>query len=677
MKKTLLLAAMMVAVLSICARPRSIEEMKAATMEVLAQKHGAGSMGVKKNPNMLEMREGVAVFGFEEGGYAVIANDDVFPAVMGWSETLYNPETPNANFKWWLETIDRLTADPANAAYAYPSSVLPDSLGYPSSVDPFLKTLWNQGSPSNIFCPNGSYTGCVATAAAQVLKYFEWPKQGMGTVFTYFPFANFEGQRCEEQLDEVEYEYDLMLNDYNDMVGKISSKQRAVAKLMYHVGLAMKAIYSNGGTGAYNETLCYGLRNNLRYPLAVTLNKDDYTLEQWMGMIFDQISRGIPIIYGGSDSDFSGHEFVLHGYNKHGNIYINWGWGGIDDGYFNLAFLYAMGYYDFNFYQDMVIRCSPEWLSADTLEVEVETPGTLEELIGEERLDSIVSLKVKGKINSTDFRTLRTMAGRGFDSMGTMGNLSLLDLSETEIVAGGQPYLVEGDSTYVTSDNVMPYKAFAGCTFLVNVILPNHLERYEDGVFAQCVNLDHVTLKAGEESDFIVDGEYVFSKERDELIECLPGVSEDIHYSVPYGVKIVHPYAFAGRYLYERLTLPETVDSIGEQAFNRCFDLTDTYLYAHVPPAIDESTIDLLDLSLRTIYVPKGCKQAYADAKGWALYGRRIKEFDTEASDIHLFPVTSQRTNVQQGVYDVAGRRVASSTNSRGIYVVAGRKAIK
>lgn len=660
------------------AKPRTVEEMKSAAAKVLAVEGRIGSKRLIGELHMLEMREGVAVMGYDNGGFAIVTTDDAFPEVMGWSETAYDSETPNTHFKWWLDAVDKMTADPANAPL---SQVTPASLGYPERVSPLLKTLWSQTEPYNDYCPSGCPSGCVATATAQVLKYFEWPDHGTGTVFTYYPFADLNGERLEANLDNDSFDYNLMLNEYYESEGQLpkgnQTRKKAVAKLMYHVGLAMKAVYDYGGTGAYNETLCHGLRNNLRYPFAVTIDKEDYTDTQWMSIIFDNISRGIPIIYGGSDENYSGHEFVLHGYNNSGNIYINWGWGGTEDGYFNLSSLLVFyGFYDFRHYQDMAVRCTPEWLEADTVEVMVETPGTLDELLAEQ-LDSIVCLKVKGSINSSDLRTLRQMAGRTVDGKGTIGNLSVLDLSDARVVKGGEPFLIEEDSLQVTADDVMPDKAFAGCSFLIDVTLPDHLQGYGDGVFSGCKNLDRVSLKAGEESDFVVDGSFVMNKERDELIECLPGMGDDLEYVIPKGVKVVHPYAFSGRFLYERITLPSSIDSIGAFAFNRCFDLFNIYVNSSIPPVIDETAIDPLDISYRTLYVPRGCKQTYRNAKGWKKYGQNIKEFDADQEDgIEETHHASTPTPTQ--FYDLQGRMVRQGATPHGIIVSKnGKRMVK
>ena len=658
---------MSVVTMGAMAKPRVMKDMMRVAQQELAQTHvGVAMAKAKKSVKLLDDRQSVAVIGYEDGGFVVMATDDMYPAVLGCSESKYNPETDNENFKWWLRAVEQV----AGMARTQPlKTITPDTDKYPDHVSPLLKTKWDQDSPYNNFCPSGCPTGCVATATAQVLRYLEWPKVGEGLVFTYVPFGDFDGHRYEEDITDAEYEYDLMANSYSGMT---SRKQKdAVAKLMYHVGLAMKAMYESSGTGSYNESVTHGLRKNLGYPYAVTVDKDDYTEEEWMDMIYHCLSSGLPIIYGGSDESYMGHEFVLHGYNKQGKVFINWGWSGSEDGYFDLAMLLVYwGIYDFRLYQNMVLRVDPQRVSTEMVEV----TGTLADLLTDEQRDTVVWLKVNGPVNSTDFKTLRCMAGSNEQAKGTWGNLSVLDLSDAFVEAGGEPYLVDGDKQLVTSDNEMPYKAFYKCPMLIDVTLPKSLVRYADGVFAQCNNLERVSLEPGNGCEFVVGDNQVLSTDRTQLIEQLP--SEEIGLSIPDGVKVVHPYAFSARFHYERVSIPQSVEEIGAFAFNRCFDLCRTYVFAEEPPQIDPSAIDDLDLSLRYLYVPKGSASKYKGAPGWKKYKSRIVEFDAEtegiADGIADMPVEAD-------VYAVDGRKVRYAHEGLkglrpGVYVVGGKK---
>lgn len=673
--KTLLALTMAAAINVSMAKERPLSEMKAKAREAL---HECGFYSRMKANDarellVLDKRKGIVVLGYENGGFAVIAEDDNFDGVLGVSETPYNPNTTNANFLWWLNAVEQMTA--SNLLGPLPV-IKPDTCKFPEAVAPLMKTKWGQSAPYCDMCPKTCPTGCVATATAQVLKYFQWPKSGIGYAFVYKPFGDFEGTKYEASLEDVEYDYDNMLDSYGTIIRVSQEKKDAVATLMSHVGLAMKAQYENGGTGSYNETLCHGLRNNLRYPFAVTVNRDMYTAREWMEKIFEMISKNIPLVYGGSDNTYTGHEFVLHGYNKSGKIYINWGWEGGEDGYYDLSQLILYwGAYDFSMYQDMVLRCSPDYLYAEKVEVDVTQPGTLDELLAPEQMDTIKWLKVNGKINSTDLLTIRCMAGAGQNGQGIWGNLSILDLSNAEITAGGVPYLIEDSIEYVTEENVLPYKAFANCSFLIDVALPENLLRYEDGVFAECNNLDNVTISAGENALFVADSNFVMTKDRKEIIEWLPNGSDILHIVIPENVVTVHDYAFAGRYLYERITIPESVKKIGKCAFNRCFDLSRTYVLSPTPPEIDVTAIDPLDITLRYLYVPQGSKSDYLNASGWNLYGnKRIKEFEYDGIEWGL----TDRKNIHHDsnrVYDIYGKYVGDRIPDKaGIYVGNGKK---
>ncbi len=668
MRKLLLTLAILHVVLYAGARPRTQEEMKQAAVAVLNVNSAEG----KKNaltPGLLAKGNGWTVYGYEELGFAVIADDDMFPAVLGYSQTRYNPDTKNANFKWWLNAMEKVMAEPRNTPLTL---IKPDPDKHEPFVKPLIQTMWGQENPYSMLVPSGCPTGCVATATAQVLKYNEWPDWGEGDPFVYYPFGDFEGSCLQVDASKSYFNYDSMLNDY---WGSGDSRQRrAVAVLMYNVGLAMKAQYNESGTGSYNEPLCFGLRHFLKYPLAVTIDRSRYTDEEWMDIIFTQISKGNPLVYGGSDETYTGHEFVLHGYDRQGKIYINWGWEGAEDGYYDLSALNLYwGLYDFNSYQDVVVRCAPDEISYEPVEVALTDVGTLEDNLTQWQLDSVVGLAVTGPINGTDLRLLRKMAGSDVNGHGTLGHLSFLDLSGARIVEGGEPYRMEGDSAFVTADDEMPAMAFADCSYLIDVTLPANLKHYSDGVFANCNNLDTVKVVANEESDFRVMGRYVLSADLTELIECLPG--QEVHFQVPEGVTFIHDYAFAGRFLYERVSLPASLKTVGSYAFNRCFDLVRTYVYSEEPPVIATTAIDRLDLPLRSLYVPIGSRSKYKNAEGWKLYGNHIYEFDPTLR-IEEFERMERQ---QQGIFTLDGKRVGDSLQQQvhGIYIVNGKKYIK
>ena len=658
----------LLAVMAAHAGVRGMDQLSAAARQVLQPMRISRGAAPRGELTLLDEDSGIMVFGYAGGGFVVTASNDCFPAVLGYSQSSYSTSNDNPSFRWWMDMV----ANAMRSGVRAPLRVrVPSELGYASEVKPMVTSTWGQGYPFNMYCPNGFPVGCVATAAAQVLRYNRQPLSGSGIVSTYYPFADYDGTRYEEDIEGVVYVYGMMLDDYSQWIGM--QHNEAVGLLTYHIALAMKAQFGSGGTGSYSEVLCHGLRHHFSYPFAVTVKSSDYDADVWMNQVYRTLNEGNPIIYGGTDKDYSGHEFVLSGYDEEGRVFVNWGWSGDQDGYFDLMTLNVYyGMYDFSFYQDMVTGCMPSRMSTERVVVDVPSPGMLEDVLAQR--DTIVSLYVKGAINGTDLRTLREMAGSTATSRGTFGRLAHLDLSQAVIVGGGDPYLIEDGIEYHTSDDEIPYKCFSHCSMLVDVRLPSHLRRIGDGVFAECCGLDAVDLPVSAESDFMVDGGYVMSRDGKELLMKLPVGKEELVLSVPQGIEVIHDYAFSGQYLYEWLCIPASVTRIGRYAFNRCFDLVRTYVYASQPPQIDPTAIDDLDLSLRYLYVPSGKRTSYSFVEGWKKYRRQIKEFTTD-DGIPAY-VLSLEKNARK-VYDLQGRVVGEGSVSRlapGLYLHGGRK---
>ena len=135
------------------------------------------------------------------------------------------------------------------------------------------------------------------------------------------------------------------------------------------------------------------------------------------------------------------------------------------------------------------------------------TAGSLSDLISEADLDpfTITELTITGKLNGTDFRLIREMAGNDYLGQPTDGVLKKLDLSGADIVAGGEKYLDtdqiissteetipnigENSFHFATQNNVLGTALFAGCDKLEEIVLPNSIISIGDYVFWYCLNL--------------------------------------------------------------------------------------------------------------------------------------------------------------------------------------------
>lgn len=208
-------------------------------------------------------------------------------------------------------------------------------------VAPICQTKWNQNAPYNRMCPtlNGkaTATGCVATAVSQAMKVFNYPECGTGTVTYDWQVGN---QQLTRDLEANPLEWDSMLTDYN--TGYTNQEADAVANLMVNVGYGVNMNYnlaSKGGSGASGYSIPKALINNFNYDKgAYMAERQHYYLDVWQGMVYDEIAAGRPVVYLGQSME-GGHCFVADGYDADGMFHINWGWGGLSDGYFRLTAL--------------------------------------------------------------------------------------------------------------------------------------------------------------------------------------------------------------------------------------------------------------------------------------------------------------------------------------------------
>ncbi len=233
------------------------------------------------------------------------------------------------------------------------------------AVSPLLSTEWGQGFPFNELCPEDPFyggkcvTGCIATAMAQVMKYYNWPERGKGDL-TY----NSEPYGLNLSLDfsSYQFDWDSMPNKYN---GDWTDTQRdAVARLNYACGVSVAMQYTNSssGSGAYPANIAYALINNFGYnPNIMYYDHDYYYKEEWDSLIQVSLSKKRPVLYGGDGGDLNGgHQFVIDGVNSDGLYHINWGWyGNYNEGYYELTAL-KPGKYDFSLGHSMVCGITPE-----------------------------------------------------------------------------------------------------------------------------------------------------------------------------------------------------------------------------------------------------------------------------------------------------------------------------
>lgn len=359
MKKDLLLLLSLMLLLSVSAiaGPRSYQQAKAIAQrqaamlgiemdaEVAASAKAAPRMSVSSAVSPSATCYYVFANG-EDKGFTIVSGDDRMPEVVGYSaQGTYDPDHLPANYvgfmKAYQETVEALLKGDAQVSggLAEARQWRAERAGT-AAVAPLLGGIkWNQTEPYNNRCPlydetNRSVTGCVATAMAQVMMYHQYPKELKSTIEAYTTKS--KGIKIPAINSGETYDWDNMLPDYSK-TDYNSAQADAVAKLMYHCGAAVEMDY--GPSSGANVTPAI-LATYFGYDadLMQDLTRTCFTLQQWMTLIDNELKAKRPILYSGQSSD-GGHEFVCDGSDGKGFYHINWGWGGYQDGYFDLTIL--------------------------------------------------------------------------------------------------------------------------------------------------------------------------------------------------------------------------------------------------------------------------------------------------------------------------------------------------
>ena len=237
------------------------------------------------------------------------------------------------------------------------------------------------------------------------------------------------------------------------------------------------------------------------------------------------------------------------------------------------------------------IQAADDDLITRQITIKLDKAGTLPDRIGSSKKYKITNLKLVGEINGTDWNMIREMAGRDYQESSTEGNLSVLDLSEAKIVAGGDYYYYDNlfnNKVYTSNDEIGEY-AFAYCSGLTSLTLPVGITSIGEFAFSGCSGLTSLTLPAGITSI----GEYAFY-----------GCSGLTSLTLPAGITEIGESTFSNCSGLTSLTLPAGITSIGISAFAYCSGLTSLNLPAGI---ISIDKYAFLDCSgLTSLTLPAG-----------------------------------------------------------------------
>lgn len=326
---------------------KAIAERKAALLGIKIDKKAAAK-APSMNGGITTAVSPYYVFPFGENkGFAIVSGDDDMPEIVGYADHgTYDANNMPAAMAAFLNnyraTIEAMKQGNASAIknIAEAKALRANNTRATTAVSPLLGDIkWNQSEPYNNMCPsydgtNLSATGCVATAMAQIMMYWKYPKELKADINKYETYTH--KLQVAGELKGQKYDWDNMLPTYTNN-NYTQTQADAVAKLMLHCGKAVEmdygeesgAIVTPGRLAKY-----FGYDSDLMLDLSRTC----FTLAEWTAIIDKELQAKRPILYSGRTTN-GGHQFVCDGSDGNGLYHINWGWSGAGDGYFDITIL--------------------------------------------------------------------------------------------------------------------------------------------------------------------------------------------------------------------------------------------------------------------------------------------------------------------------------------------------
>ena len=292
-----------------------------------------------------------------------------------------------------------------------------------SEVKPLIFSQWGQREPYNLYCPNGCVTGCVATAMAQIMRYWEYPNHGTG----YHSYSHPIYGLLSANFGSETYDWDNMPNGATS--DSPSAVQQALGTLLYHCGVAIDMNYGTDGSSAPANKVLEAMTSYFGYSSAISLvhKNNGYTDETWKSMLKDELNASRPLFYAGQDRA-SAHAFICDGYDSRDFFHFNWGWNGQNNGYYAIGGLnpYQGESYNVNNY---VIK------GIEPLPVSVSAPFNLLAIVS----GSDVQLRWNAASGAAYYKVYR-------DGELIAGHVTGLTYTDPSVVFGRHRYFVRGVS---------------------------------------------------------------------------------------------------------------------------------------------------------------------------------------------------------------------------------------
>jgi hypothetical protein len=300
----------------------------------------------------------------QNGGFVIVSGDDKIIPILAYTEQgSFDPNNiPRGVKKLFFEYkrgIAQIVNDNRTTATSamtikwnnLSTGVIPVSVSRASGVAPLITTEWSQRPNYNVYCPDGAPTGCVATAVAQVMKYYNHPVQGVGSSsYNHNDYGTLSANYGATTYDWANMPYKLTYSSD-------TTEKNAISKLMYHIGIGLEMNYSPSSSGASSSDVPALLKNHFNYKNTIQMkSRSSYSLNGWKNLLKTELDAGRVVYHRGYCPDPSaGHAFVVDGYDSTNKFHLNWGWSGSYNGYFEINNLNPGSTYTWNSGQGAIV----------------------------------------------------------------------------------------------------------------------------------------------------------------------------------------------------------------------------------------------------------------------------------------------------------------------------------
>lgn len=527
------------------------------------------------------------------------------------------PEAALLLISQYTKSIETLSKSNSKEHGVSKTKALPSTEG---SANPLLSTQWDQGSPYNDECPvlNGSHalTGCVATAMAQVINY----EMKSNRVKSINGYDTEDGYHVED-LPARDFDFGNLDND-------------GIAHLMRYCGQSVRMNYGLEKSGAHSEYIPEALHEYFGWESQIgVLKRENYNEEHWNRIISEEITAGHPLIYSAHTEAGDGHTFVVDGYAD-GFYHVNWGWGGLSDGYYSFSLFSSENRSDYILMQEIVTTRD------DDPSNDVITYGTTINGINYQLQDDFTAIvlplkdgeKYKGEIvipSSVEYEgkkyTVNYLGQNVFVNCKHLTSISIpasIIGQEWSIFDGCEnlhKVNVEDLSSFIKLDvggwrtgSPFTYGAdlYLNGEIVKDLVIPEGIESVGYCKFAKCTSIESVTMP----STMKVAGTYSFSN-------CPNLKTIDMLGS---SLELIDELAFVNDAALQEIRLPVTLKTIRREAFGGengigCISLRKVVCMAPTPPFRDGdgNAFSMRVLSDVDLYVPDDAVQLYQKAKEW------------------------------------------------------------